>query len=585
MHTALVNDVPLPRGGYRQVDEPKENAGEGKLFMEAMQMLLVPGPSITLQNQNESRGEKASGDMADLERNNPLLPGAIPVQGLTEPVSSTANGYGKITAQKIVETGQLQEIKEKLALLPWYAQPAPVFREQEMLNPAVTIGEKASFREIADPGWNNPLLPGGIPGGLIAEPAGQIQVTQMQELTEPVSSTVNGYGKVTAQKIVETGLLPEIKEKLALLPWYAQPAPVFQEQEMFNPAVTSKGQELSQLSTMALNNGQIPVMEAASGCIAETGQGNGSGPGHNGTAFAPAVVEVKEVVTEQRAGHVVLNTLSDCTTATCEAGAGQGNDSVPEQSDPSIDPAGVEIRRSVLAQATSGESCAESVFQPAQKDNKNVSGTRMKDALTAAGTVQVLDKGPEVSAEKDQSKPGKVEPFFNNYFQPDVLPNAAITSNTHPAESSRGVALPYLNDRLVQEIKHILSTGKGERQTRVQLKLEPEHLGRLTIKLFFNSEEVSAHFYTANIQVKDVLESSLQQLRDSLNQHDLKLNEAIVFTDNEDHGGSMGRSYQERDERAWSPYYGSNSSAQLDIQGATVNSSTTKDSIGVNYLI
>jgi len=111
--------------------------------------------------------------------------------------------------------------------------------------------------------------------------------------------------------------------------------------------------------------------------------------------------------------------------------------------------------------------------------------------------------------------------------------NATENSAQFPAqvsgESLKGVTLAGLKDRVLQEIRRVYNAREGEQQTRVQLKLEPEQLGQLTIKLYFHKGELNAHFYTENNNVKEVLEGSLQQLRDSLGRQDLKLNEAFVF--------------------------------------------------------
>ena len=105
--------------------------------------------------------------------------------------------------------------------------------------------------------------------------------------------------------------------------------------------------------------------------------------------------------------------------------------------------------------------------------------------------------------------------------------------------------LPGFKEKLVQEIKHVLVTYRGEPQALVKLKLDSEQLGQLTVRLVFNKGELSAHFYTENSYARNFIEGSLQQLKESLAQQDLRLNEALVFSA-DDRGGGPGQYSGER---------------------------------------
>lgn len=155
------------------------------------------------------------------------------------------------------------------------------------------------------------------------------------------------------------------------------------------------------------------------------------------------------------------------------------------------------------------------------------------------------EKGPEVVRPPEASgQPdlagrggGQAEGPKSGEFQPAQALAGANPAQPTPPDTARSVGLPGLKDRIVQEIRHVFIMHKGEPQTRVHLKLEPEHLGRLTIKLFFHRGEINAHFYTGSDYVKEVLENSLAQLREVLGQQELKLNEALVFTGGGGRGG------------------------------------------------
>lgn len=71
--------------------------------------------------------------------------------------------------------------------------------------------------------------------------------------------------------------------------------------------------------------------------------------------------------------------------------------------------------------------------------------------------------------------------------------------------------------------------GKDENKvTIIRLKLEPQNLGEVKIKLSFNNGELSAHFHAASGMVKDAVEGSIPQLRETLAQLNLNLGEATA---------------------------------------------------------
>lgn len=188
----------------------------------------------------------------------------------------------------------------------------------------------------------------------------------------------------------------------------------------------------------------------------------------------------------------------------------------------------------------------------------------------AAGEVEAAKTG-------DKGAGGSVEKAFATQFD-------AITAKANSMENLKTVNIPDLKESLIQEIERFYNNRKAEPMTRVDLKLEPEHLGQLTIKLFFSKGELNAHFYTGNGYVKEILEGSMQQLRESLNQQDLKLNQAFVFVGGEGRG-EPGQS-ESNGERA-APFPGIRHSPPY--RGATVEQAGAEVSGGsrklVNYLI
>ncbi|MCD5407454.1 MAG: flagellar hook-length control protein FliK, partial [Desulfotomaculum sp.] len=115
---------------------------------------------------------------------------------------------------------------------------------------------------------------------------------------------------------------------------------------------------------------------------------------------------------------------------------------------------------------------------------------------------------------------------------------ATTTSSTTVATSfvaKEGLTTPaQLGERLLEMVKTVFVRQQPEQTTTVRLKLYPEHLGEVIVRLTYNLKtansrgELSVQFYVANALAKDALENALPQLRETISQQ-LKLNDASIF--------------------------------------------------------
>lgn len=68
----------------------------------------------------------------------------------------------------------------------------------------------------------------------------------------------------------------------------------------------------------------------------------------------------------------------------------------------------------------------------------------------------------------------------------------------------------------------------GQRIAQAEIRVVPEHLGAIDIRLKLDGNEVRAEFHSAQPEVRQALEASLPRLRDMLGQHGLQLSHAGV---------------------------------------------------------
>ncbi|ACV61607.1 flagellar hook-length control protein [Desulfofarcimen acetoxidans DSM 771] len=112
------------------------------------------------------------------------------------------------------------------------------------------------------------------------------------------------------------------------------------------------------------------------------------------------------------------------------------------------------------------------------------------------------------------------EPVMGEY-----LPVNAVSKNL--IGSKKPVSIP----ELPQEVSKLFEQAKANDQNKpifLQLKLEPEQLGKLVIKLTYKKGEISAQFIASSLQAKEALENTMTQLKDALAKHQIILHEPVV---------------------------------------------------------
>lgn len=225
-----------------------------------------------------------------------------------------------------------------------------------------------------------------------------------------------------------------------------------------------------------------------------------------------------------------------------------------------------------------GPAAAGEQKQDAQKTLFSETGKKA-EIVSTSGKANHAEKIPnQNSAGHSNVKPNPAQPQ-----QPQFDLNSLIQPSGHLSVET---GINMAKEKLLQEVRQVFASFKGDQQqAQVRLKLDSEHLGPLTIRLFFNNGELSAHFYTESSSVKGFLEGCFQQLRDSLAQQDLRLNEALVFNTG-DQGTSPGN-YHERWSEETLSLYGNNNYRFYSRQHDE-SSGTRPEANGIsqiNYLI
>ncbi len=173
------------------------------------------------------------------------------------------------------------------------------------------------------------------------------------------------------------------------------------------------------------------------------------------------------------------------------------------------------------------------------KDNqmKNVDTV---DSQAIAVNPQVKPQGQnQSSAQSKQSFSGMMEQLpptlqksetisSNDIFAHnlDVSNKAVNTSGVEQVEKQLTTTEKMdIPNQIIQQTKVI----KGIEDTQMVIKLKPEHLGELTLKFVLDKGAVSASFHSDNQQVRNIIESSLVQLKQELADQGIKISHMGVY--------------------------------------------------------
>lgn len=141
-----------------------------------------------------------------------------------------------------------------------------------------------------------------------------------------------------------------------------------------------------------------------------------------------------------------------------------------------------------------------------------------------------------------ESAPQSPQPFG----VPSDAPAARDAASAAPAQETapQRPQTDYEIPRQIVEQARLLRTLTD---TQMVIRLKPEHLGELTLRVAVGSDgAVQASFHSDNAQVRNVIENSLVQLRQELNNQGLKVDRVGVYT-----GLADGQMPQGQGQQAW----------------------------------
>jgi len=227
-----------------------------------------------------------------------------------------------------------------------------------------------------------------------------------------------------------------------------------------------------------------------------------------------------------------------------------------------------QAQNAVGQEKAASESLEEGTAEAANKIVKKETGTETDGAEAAEEEVAALeDKTEKVTVQaKEDSKPGN-ESTSEREASKDIHAEAAVKQNKTPLEGMQAVnpeqMLPEDNaetaavqtaaprtqnlnraeiiNQIVKKAEVVLSDAHSE----MRMQLEPENLGKLTLKIAVERGLITAKFTAESYEVKKVIESSLNELRDMLQEKGLEVQNFSVSVGQENKEYNNGNAFQQ----------------------------------------
>lgn len=157
-------------------------------------------------------------------------------------------------------------------------------------------------------------------------------------------------------------------------------------------------------------------------------------------------------------------------------------------------------------------SAISGALQAARADSRSETGLPLQASAQAELMAQVVD----ARASAGDASPVFVAPGVSEAPRTSALPPAPVIVDLRQPQAAQQVA-----ENVVWQV--------GETMSEVQIRLNPEDLGPLEVRLKLEGDKVAVRFDLADASVRDVVQTSLPQLATMLSARGLQLDQAQVF--------------------------------------------------------
>lgn len=194
----------------------------------------------------------------------------------------------------------------------------------------------------------------------------------------------------------------------------------------------------------------------------------------------------------------------------------------------------VQVDGSAPVQPVTAQDGGSALFQqsPQQQSFAQLPGEEMPQTASAAP-----EKGQAVES---------AEPGTSATAAPGLLSFSQTLEATSGAASAAPQAMPQTDYEIPKQIVDQARLIQRGQDTEMVIHLKPDHLGDLTLRVSVGTDgAVNASFHSNNAEVRTIIENSLVQLKQELNNQGIKVDNVGVYAGLADGGLSQGQDQQQ----------------------------------------
>ncbi len=225
---------------------------------------------------------------------------------------------------------------------------------------------------------------------------------------------------------------------------------------------------------------------------------------------------------------------------------GQDNTKTPDTSDGKIQAPFSALKTDdgspVLPSSKASGGAMQNLNSDASQPDSNEKGIKLGDSLASGRIVSKGGKGQSLNLPLIQTQLS-----VNNQSDKTRTDNSAAFSVEQPHmanvsakfDALAGPSEPVNKDdvfaQIVEKAKVSLDHGNGE----MEVNLKPDHLGKLHLKVSVENQLVTAKFVAESQQVKEIIETNLNQLRRNLQDNGIQVDQLMVSVGQHNNEGAF----------------------------------------------
>jgi len=158
--------------------------------------------------------------------------------------------------------------------------------------------------------------------------------------------------------------------------------------------------------------------------------------------------------------------------------------------------------------------------------------TAQDEAADFSGGTAAGQSGEEVTAAKSESASQPATTFTVSSGDQNVAP----TPEAAKGEAAARIPPRQLQQQVFQQLSDGVVRGLKNQEHHLVLRLFPQDLGEVKVNLTVRDEHISVSFNMENARVKEMLESNMEEFKQSMNQRGFSLGECSVSVGQQDSG-------------------------------------------------